>query len=263
MLRLASYGKHHCSGWVHSVLRHPVLHRYIRPHMVKPMIALFCFGGAQGGLLWANPDLRRVVLCCNMLCCGATCCAVLQGGIGWLMVKSGLEKPKHEGQDIHVSPYRSARTAPRDCRTFLCCTHRRCLAHRWRTVATCVLPATPAAPHRIPLPHRRGGLLPPIGGAQQYCCNLRLTCAIHYLCRRRCVRALLKPDDTVYCTANRRGLGYPMMRSLTQSHAVTLCFWVGSAHPNEPHTVRLLHSHAHCEWSVYCSGSRRTCRARL
>ena len=44
-----------------------------------------------------------------------------------------------------------------------------------------------------------------------------------------------------------------MMRSLTQSHAVTLCVWVGSAHPNEPHTVRLLHSNAHCEWSVCCS----------
>jgi hypothetical protein len=45
--------------------------------MVKPMVALFFFGGAQGG-------------------------------IGWLMVKSGLEKPVREGQDIHVSPYRSA-----------------------------------------------------------------------------------------------------------------------------------------------------------
>jgi hypothetical protein len=29
-----------------------------------------------------------------------------QGLVGWYMVKSGLEKPKEEGQDIHVSPYR-------------------------------------------------------------------------------------------------------------------------------------------------------------
>merc|ERR1712107_753342 len=31
-----------------------------------------------------------------------------QGGIGWFMVKSGLEEPKVEGQNIHVSPYRLA-----------------------------------------------------------------------------------------------------------------------------------------------------------
>ena len=29
-----------------------------------------------------------------------------QGLIGWYMVKSGLEKPKEEGHDVHVSPYR-------------------------------------------------------------------------------------------------------------------------------------------------------------
>ncbi len=29
-----------------------------------------------------------------------------QGLVGWYMVKSGLEKPKEEGHDIHVSPYR-------------------------------------------------------------------------------------------------------------------------------------------------------------
>ena len=29
-----------------------------------------------------------------------------QGLVGWYMVKSGLEKPKEEGQDVNVSPYR-------------------------------------------------------------------------------------------------------------------------------------------------------------
>jgi hypothetical protein len=29
-----------------------------------------------------------------------------QGLVGWYMVKSGLEKPKEEGHDVHVSPYR-------------------------------------------------------------------------------------------------------------------------------------------------------------
>jgi cytochrome c oxidase assembly protein subunit 15 len=29
-----------------------------------------------------------------------------QGLVGWYMVKSGLEKPKEEGQEVHVSPYR-------------------------------------------------------------------------------------------------------------------------------------------------------------
>ena len=29
-----------------------------------------------------------------------------QGLVGWYMVKSSLEEPKEEGQDIHVSPYR-------------------------------------------------------------------------------------------------------------------------------------------------------------
>jgi len=29
-----------------------------------------------------------------------------QGLVGWYMVKSGLEKPREEGQDVHVSPYR-------------------------------------------------------------------------------------------------------------------------------------------------------------
>ncbi len=82
----------------------------------------------------ANPALRRVVLCCNMSCCVAACRAAVPGGIGWLMVKSGLEKPKHEGQDIHVSPYRSARTAcsKTDCHTFSAALT---LPGTWRTVA--------------------------------------------------------------------------------------------------------------------------------
>jgi hypothetical protein len=149
--------------------------------MVKPMIALFCFGGAQGGLLWANPVLRRVVLCCNMLCCGATCCAVLQGGIGWLMVKSGLEKPKHEGQDIHVSPYRSARTAPR-LPHILCCTHSGCLAHGAQRHMRAASDACRAALHAAPSPAVQS--LPPMGGAQHYCCHLRLTCAAAAACVR-------------------------------------------------------------------------------
>jgi hypothetical protein len=208
----------------------------------------------------ANPVLRRVVLCCNMLCCVAACRAAVPGGIGWLMVKSGLEKPKHEGQDIHVSPYRSARTCllqdRLDCHTFSAAL----TAVAWRMAhsGTCVLPAMPAAPHCMPLPHYRRSSLCLIWAA------LSTTAVTLGLPVPPPLRALLNPDDTVYCTANRCGLGCPMMRSLTQSHAVALCFWVGSAHPNEPHrTATALSRALRVVGLLLNSGSRRTCRARL
>ena len=71
----------------------------------------------------------------------------------------------------------------------------------------------------------------------------------------RACAAKLNPDDTVYCTANRRGLGYPMMRSLAQSHAVTLCFWV-AAHTQTNHTP-----YGYCTLTRTASG-RFTAQAR-